>query len=88
MVRMKDKKYLAYSPDGLAVLYKNYFEDCTVHLGRFEMEGEYLLLAAIEVKNRVAATSLGSSDTISAKDAMLCIGADATLKKYVPREYT
>lgn len=46
------------------------------------------MLTTIEVKTRVAATSLDSSDTISATDTVFCDVIDATLKKYVLTEHT
>jgi len=88
MVASKQDGYLACSPDGIALLNKSSFPDWNVDVeGAVETGEDSYVLATVEIKTRVAATSLGESSALSTSELILCDVGDDKFRKYIPREH-
>ena len=88
MVAMKEARYLACSSDGIAPLKPEAFNE-------WEMGGEEVyittssdvVLAAVEIKTKVATSSPGRAVSMTSADVLSCDVGNETFQKYAPREH-
>lgn len=69
------------------LLHKNYFGDWNVEVdGAVVTSEDGYVLAALEIKTRVAASSVGKSSTLASANLIRYEIGDETCRKYVPKE--
>lgn len=88
MLALKDARYLACSPDALALINMQSFDEWEGDgEGITNDAGEVVVCASVEIKTRVSPISLGEAVRLSSPDIVRCEVGDETFRKYVPREH-
>ncbi|PXF43284.1 hypothetical protein BWQ96_06981 [Gracilariopsis chorda] len=86
MLAVKERRFLSCSPDGIAVLDTSIYDSEGV--GEVTMqdgEGNHIILGCVEIKTRVADSSVGEAVLLSCPDVVLCEAGNDTFHKYIPQ---
>lgn len=87
IVGLKETRLLACSLYCIAVLRKSSFGELGSDCSQINTRDQVLLLATIEIKMCVAASSLDASIKISSSNLILCDLGDKKSRKYLPKEH-
>ena len=88
MFAMKMARYLACSPDGLALLHRDALGDLAPEPNAADDDfTNHLVVASVEIKTRVAPSSLAQVLPLARADIVQCEVGDENFTKYVPKEH-
>ena len=88
MLAMKHSRYLACSPDGIALVDAQILQKFTEEGHLVNQNGIPFVPATFEIKTRVASKSLNTALEQAAGDAVFCEVGDETFRKYIPESHT
>lgn len=89
MLAFSGQQYLTCSPDGVEVLDKLFFSNSGFEVGSTlaTLDEDNFALFAVEVRTRVAATTLWTSTALYSAELIRFDTGDETFRRYIPREY-
>ena len=89
MLAMKHSRYLARSPDGVALVDAQILQKFNTEEGHVVNENEIpFVLATVEIKTRVTSKSLNTALELATEDAAFCEVGHETFRKYIPESHT
>lgn len=88
MMAIRDAKYLACSPDAVAFLTLSKLASVVVEPENVLVVGaERFIIAVVEIKTKVASTTLGEVMILATPDLVYCELGDDDFRKYVPKAH-
>lgn len=88
MLALTRHPHLACSPDGVALIKADAsVSDFLEGEGDIQCSGMTLWMAPVEIKTKVAATSLGDTLTLTRAEPVFCCISDGVCRRFVPRDH-